>query len=1096
MKRIIYTLASVMLSVGAWAQTTLQEQINNATDGATITLTENVTIDKTILINRNITIDGAGYTITSSVTNNLGTFYVNVPTSNFNITNATIDGNNNASMAVCAYRGVAKSDLTGTESVVNNNTGNIITLTDCSVKNFTGYPNSYVGAVYAFSTSTVNLTNCTFTGNTTSKSTNGASGADVWAGAAATVNISGGSYQEVFVNSNASDHASITISGGATVAELAVCVTENGGSTNQPAIKVNGATVTNIATETGNLLPASAVTIENGGKVNNIPTAYVAQIGDKKYSSLPAAIEAATAGATITLLANISTSKVNDFTITKALTLNLDGHKITSTVEEPFIVKATGDLTITGNGTIAGPTDEDGKVRDGKAMITVEGGKLTYLNGTLTCGGVGPDGMYGVYILDNGTAVFGDDSDKTGPSITSWFAAIGENNTTAPANITVYGGSYTSQASPTDSDWWSYFCAPVYAAASGAINIYGGAFNGYYSLSSRYGNVDQNLNIQGGTFTGTKQALFIDNKSGVESSASRNVAVSGGTFSSAVPAEYCADGFVPKDNGDGTFGVKEGTYVAQIGDVKYESLQEAVSAATSGQEITLLANVTVNQTILIDKNITIDGNNHTISSSVTNKLGMFYINTNTCNFTIQNATLEGNNVASMAVVAYRGVANDALDGIVATDNNNDGNNITLTNCNVQNFTGWPGSYVGAVYGFSHSHLTLNNCNFTGNTTSLSTNGASGADVWTGAATTVIINGGTYNEVFVNTNSSNTETVTINGGASIEELAICVSYREDGSTNIPHLTIDNATVNTLTTEKGNPIPAEGITFHNGGSITNKPATEIAKIYNGINTKAYATIDDALDAVKNDETITLLADVTIATINVVNGKTIAKNGHEVYVTSFVVTDGEAANIPFDFVATTATYTRNIGENVWGTVCIPFTLKSCDAYTLYQVENIDGSTLNVNEVAGDVAPGTPVIFKKNSTDGNTITFTTSDANVKKEGPTTGVKLVGTYTNKTINSGLENIYFINGDMFHQAKASLTVPAYRAYINNTSAGAKASVLNIVVAGGEVNGIEAVTSDATVTAIYDANGRQLTAPQKGMNIMKLANGKTVKLMIK
>ncbi|MBQ9554262.1 hypothetical protein IJU97_04910 [bacterium] len=79
--------------------------------------------------------------------------------------------------------------------------------------------------------------------------------------------------------------------------------------------------------------------------------------------------------------------------------------------------------------------------------------------------------MYGVYVLNGGTAVFGNASDSTGPTITSHFAAIGTNNTTAPANITVYGGNYTANATPTNNEWWSYFCAPIYAAAAGTFNV-------------------------------------------------------------------------------------------------------------------------------------------------------------------------------------------------------------------------------------------------------------------------------------------------------------------------------------------------------------------------------------------------------------------------------------------------------------------------------------------------------------------------------------------------------------------------------------------------------------------------------------------------
>ncbi len=1318
-----------MLSTGAWAET-LQEKIDAAEAGAIITLTEDVTISQTVLINKNITIDGGNHTIISNVNNKLGTFYINTGTCNFTIQNATIDGGNTASMAVVAYRGTANSGLTTVDSANrdNNNSGNVINMTNCTVKNFTGFPDSYAGAVYVFGQSSANLTNCTFSGNTTSlQSTDGASGADVWAGAAAKVKINGGSYQEVFVNSNKTNDASITISNGAKVEELSVCVTENGGSTNQPSITVDNASVINITTETGNTIPSSAVTIKNDGRVTNIPTEYVAQIGDKKYSSLISAINVATSGQTITLLTDVTISTVDELTIDKALTLDLANHTITSTVKEPIIVKNGGDLTITGNGTITGPTGEAGKALDGHAIITVEGGKLKYLNGTLTCGGVGSDGMYGVYVLGNGTAVFGNESDKTGPTITSWFAAIGENNTTAPANITVYGGSYTAQASPSESDWWSYFCAPIYAAGSGEINISGGEFNGYYGLSSRYSNIDQDLNITGGTFTGTKSALFFDNKTGVASSESREVAVSGGTFSSAVPEEYCADGFIPTKNNDGTYGVKEGSYVAQIGstkyatlaeavaavqnsetvtlisdinesventnannftvdlngktwtsdqtstfknnggtvtitdesgngtikntanakdmgiavwartgsvviengtfinqsnyeatlyvgttaanlgskqptmtvkggtfkneatgkyahkdsllpltlnvinnitsyqaisisggtfygndpalgddnlgtgvaggnfladgyvaekkadgtygvregvfvakigDKKYESLADAVAAATDGQTITLLADVTVNKTILIEKNITIDGDGHTISSTVTSILGTFYVNVPTCTFAIENATIDGQNTASMAVCVYRGKANNTLDATPTVDTNNSGNNVTLTDCTVKNFTGWPGSYVGAVYAYSKSHLTLNNCTFTGNTTTLSTNGASGADVWTGAATTVVINGGTYNEVFVNTNSTNVETVTINGGAKIEELAICVSYKNDGSTNIPVLTIDNATVTYLTTEEGNPIPETGITIQNEGSITNKPAFEAAKILNGTKTNAFASLDEAIDAAKAEQTITLLKDAT-ATKELPTNVTIDAASHVLTLPTFTVSDGSALtyakviNATEDtYKVTTATYNRTGATGTqWGTVCLPFSFESApDGYTLYTPTAVNATTLTVTEVSYPVAAGTPVIFYKNTTDEAVITSANASVkiNAAPVAQSGDIHLVGTFSNQKIESNLSSIYFINGDKFHQAQVSLTVPAYRAYINytGTAAGAKPSILSILV-GGETTGVEKVSMEnESVEGIYDVNGMKLSAPKKGMNIMKLANGKTVKLIVK
>lgn len=973
-----------MLSIGCWADT-LQEQINSATDGATITLDADVTISQTILINKNITIDGGSHTITSNVNNKLGTFYINTGTCNFTIQNATIDGGSAASMAVVAYRGTANSGLTTVESGDrdNNNSGNVINMTNCTVKNFTGFPSSYAGAVYVFGMSSANLTNCTFSGNTTSlQSTDGASGADVWAGAAAKVNISGGSYQEVFVNSNKTNNASITISNVAKVEELSVCVTENGSSTNQPSITVDNASVINITTETGNTIPSTAVTTRNGGTVTNIPTEYVAQIGDKKYSSLISAINAATADQTISLLTNVTVSIVDELTINKALTLDLAGHTITSTVKEPIIVKDGGDLTITGNGTIAGPTGDAGKALDGHAIIVVEGGKLTYLNGTLTCGGVGSDGMYGVYVLGNGTAVFGNESDKTGPTITSWFAAIGENNTTAPANITVYGGTYTAQASPSESDWWSYFCAPIYAAGSGEINISGGEFNGYYGLSSRYSNINQDLNISGGTFQGTKSALFIDNKTGVASSESRDVAVSGGTFSSAVPEEYCAEGFVPTPNADGTYGVVEGELVAEVGGKKYASLAAAIAAAEADATVTLLQDVTLTARVEPNKDMTIDLNGHTIKSTATCGNGSAF-DVKGGNVVIKNGTIDGTQVTETE-----------CDAITARS----GANVTLEDLNIT-----VNSKNGAcAYAFDGSKITIESGNYENKTTE--------------------------------------------------------TYQYNSS--ITGMVVNQANVDTQLIEiKGGTFKGYDPAMGDDSQLANENHTFIAP---GFYTEKNA------------------------------------DGSYGLVSEYSVTDGiDFKTIAKPVTVATATYSRTMPAGTkWGTVCVPFTLKQGDGMSapkLYTFGDITESTLTVNEVE-EVAPGTPVVFY---VEGAEATFTTENAKVNTSdlGEQSG-NLVGTYSQQNITEGLSDIYFINGNKFHQAKASLTVPAYRAYIKNASAGAKAAVLSIVV-DGEATAIEGVAADLNDTqAIYDVNGRQLSAPQKGINIMKLANGKTVKLIIK
>ncbi len=1137
--------------MGVWAQT-LQEQINNAEAGATITLDADVDLTSTVTIAKNITLDLNGHKITGT-----GARALHVTNGNVTITGT----------GTITSTGIA--DNSSVIRVGDNTTTSAPSLTiDENVKVTSAC--SYGVTIFGKNASETLVVNGTVATTSVAASAISGNGSSGFCATTITIgekaNISAANDVAIYqpqagtltVNGTVSGLGGVEIKAGSltvgasakisATGTLSHTVNNNGTSTRGYAVaivensKYNG--VGEVKVSPSATIAGPIATLVDSKKDGFNPTftgvEMVAEVGDTKYSSLADAIAAAQDDETVTLLADATANAMVEIS-GKNITLDLNG----KTVSPVAGTKISGGLIGVHNG--AGLTindssaDKTGKITSGDSgkvyaavQVTVKGDAATE-PAKLTINGGNYEGYY-YAIAGNGTRhnteiTINDGTFKglvNSPSTDDMGLAIfhpqdgkltingGEFEGPAAGveiragELNISGGTFKATATEFSEKWNGSGTTVVGAAVAISqhstnkdikVNITGGSFEGLKAVyevdlnptaDDKSDNI--NINIEDGTFKGDVASENVDNF------------ISGGTFSSAVPEDYCAEGFIPTDNGDGTYGVKEGTYVAKIGDKGYETLVEAITAATDGQTVTLLADVTVDKTILIEKNLTIDGNGNTIKSIVTSKLGTFYVNNKTCNLTIQNTTIDGQNSASMAVCVYRGKANDTLDGTSATDNNNAGNSVTLTDCTVKNFTGYPGSYVGAVYAFSHSHLTLNNCTFTGNTTSQSTSGASGADVWTGAATTVVINGGTYNEVFVNTNSSNVETVTIEGGAKIEELAICVSYKEDGSTNIPVLTIDNATVTNLTTEEGEPIPAEGITIQNGGSITNKPATEAAKILNGKSTKAFASLDDAIEAATAEQTITLLADAT-ATKELPADVTIDAAGNALTLPTFTVTDGvelSYANVinatDNTYKVTTATYNRSGAAGTqWGTACLPFSFESAPAgYTLYTPSAVSAETLTVVEVEYPVAAGTPVIFYKDNTD--EVTMTSENASIKigasPVDQSASLALVGTFSQQTITDNLSSIYFINGDKFHQAKVSLTVPAYRAYIKNTSAGAKAAVLNIVV-DGDATAIESVAADLnTATAIYDVNGRKLSAPQKGINIMKLANGKSVKLIVK
>ena len=506
----------------------------------------------------------------------------------------------------------------------------------------------------------------------------------------------------------------------------------------------------------------------------------VATIGDTNgYLTLKAAVAAATNGATVKLVKGALLDA--DISISSKITLDLNGNTI-ETNGKKISVAGTGDLTVTGNGIINNQVDADkaGGTTNRYTMLSVEeGGKLTIENGTFTtkaaqivytygsttirggtfkntstntseetdealnsgalivvCGTPASltmtDGtvttesqyLYGVFVRDGGNAIFGDEETENGPSIhTHRYAAIGENNTMATANITIYGGEYTVSTVPA-SDAWKPFCATIYASASGNITISGGTFNGYYGISSRYVNVGQNLNISGGTFNGSNSALFVDTKSGVECSETRTIAITGGTFSSD-PSAYVAEGYkATKDESANTWTVeKMDGYVKIEGlDGWYETLTDAAKAWRKSKQV-----VTSGNTFGANSLGTVDSITWSVSGVVAIGNGEGVIGDNgagqsilgggyfTPSVTVNSITIKGSNGAKIIktgdsyLVSAAG-QNVVYEGITFVDTvriDSNPANLTFKNCTFEAGFRMPHSAA-------NGKVTIENCTFTGN----------------------------------------------------------------------------------------------------------------------------------------------------------------------------------------------------------------------------------------------------------------------------------------------------------------------------------------------------------------------------------------------
>lgn len=318
---------------------------------------------------------------------------------------------------------------------------------------------------------------------------------------------------------------------------------------------------------------------------------YVAEIGSQGYESLAEAINAAEDGQTVILLADAA----EDVVINKSITLDLGGKTLTNTnVGKATISVQSGTVTV-----------KNGNVVGGNDYYNIEAKKdanLTLTDVTATAGNNGSSMIdnWGTLTITSGTYTGGlnvvksEEGSKltiTGGTFTGNYATNGYT-----AVILVYGDTTISGGEF------------IQSATNGKWNhpqvVMTGVVEGYTAITR----------VTGGNFVNNKSSEGIFH--GLGKATSDNFEVSGGTFNKAISEGYCADGFIPTKNADGTYGVKVGQYVAQIGSKKYETLADAIRLAAKGKTITLLADVEQNAQLTIDKSITLDLNGKTIRNTV------------------------------------------------------------------------------------------------------------------------------------------------------------------------------------------------------------------------------------------------------------------------------------------------------------------------------------------------------------------------------------------------------------------------------------------------------------------------------------------------
>lgn len=320
---------------------------------------------------------------------------------------------------------------------------------------------------------------------------------------------------------------------------------------------------------------------------------YVAEVNGAKYQTLTEAIAAAKDGQTVTLLADAT----EDVVISKSITLDLGGKTLTNTnVGKATISVQSGTVTV-----------KNGSVVGGTSYYNIEAKKGSNANLTLT-DVTATAGNNGSSMIDNWGTL----------TITSGTYTGGLNvvKSEEGSKLTITGGTFTLDYAPS-----SGYTAVI--LVYGDTTISGGEFIQTATPKWGYPQVVMTGVVEGYTaITRVTGGHFVNKKSGdnifhgLGKATSDNFKVSGGTFNKSIPDGYCADGFIPTKNADGTYGVKVGQYVAKVGSTKYETLADAIRLAAKGKTITLLADVEQNTQLTIDKSITLDLNGKTIKNTV------------------------------------------------------------------------------------------------------------------------------------------------------------------------------------------------------------------------------------------------------------------------------------------------------------------------------------------------------------------------------------------------------------------------------------------------------------------------------------------------
>ena len=354
-------------------------------------------------------------------------------------------------------------------------------------------------------------------------------------------------------------------------------------------------------------------------------TSAVAKIGDTDYATLQAAVNAANNGDTIVLKKSISATEIGEkkqLQFVKAdmnVTLDLNQNTITAEAGEAIAINAANITLTVKNGTIE--NFAEGSYSDGvyaykesnNLTLTFENIVLKSRTQGLAVQGLTSNSNVNIVnsniISTDGLGIYYPPKSGTLTISDSEIAGV-TGIVVKGSNLVVKGEKTIISGTGPNVDPETYYTGAT--DGSSTLTETGDAVY----VESGYNDRDISVSISGGHLNSKNaKAVRMFVKNGENTSAKREISVTGGTFSSDVSA-YVAKGYVQNENGT-VEQLGETNAVAKVGDTYYKTLAEAVAAAKDGDTVTLLKNVVLNSTLTLNKNMTLDLNGCEISNGST-----------------------------------------------------------------------------------------------------------------------------------------------------------------------------------------------------------------------------------------------------------------------------------------------------------------------------------------------------------------------------------------------------------------------------------------------------------------------------------------------